>query len=89
MDGVIHVFLYVDNPAVTCQANIKSICNCVMPIVHVYINHICVGNALLDTSSSNSFIFRATVHKLGIVWTPVMYDLCTLTILFQKLSVYS
>ena len=53
--------------------------NCAMPIVHVYINNICVCNALVDTASSNSFISRATVDKLGIVGTQVRYDLCTLT----------
>ena len=72
-------FLHVDDPAVTCQANMKSSSNCAMPIVPVDINHMYVGNALLDTASSNSFISRATVDKLGIVCTPAMYDLCTLT----------
>ena len=71
-------FIHVGNPGITCQANMKTSSNCAMPIVPVYINNICVCNALLDTASSNNFISRATVDKLGIVGTQARYDLCTL-----------
>ena len=73
-------FIHVGNPGIICHANMKISSYCDMPIVPVDINKICVCNALLDTASSHSFISQATVDKLGIVCTPAMYDVCTLTV---------
>ena len=71
-------FIHVNNSGITCQANMDVDNNIAMPIVAVNINNMYVGNALLDTASSNSFITRATVDKLGIIGTPVEYNLSTL-----------
>ena len=68
----------------SCNANVPG--SVYMPVVPIVINDQYKSRVLLDTGSTNTFITRNVVKKLGLIGEQITRKLCTLSNVDDNLS---